>query len=121
MTALSGKSRFPCPVCAMPQEVRTTKKEKPYITYNACGVQVFIRGRIGIDEFCRLVDCVQREGLLTRVNEMIRRYRLTCPSCAKQFWVEPRLVETSVFDGSLKGIRCPVVRCGTVLPWKQAS
>ena len=98
-----------------------TKKDKPYITCNGCGVQVFVRGRDGIDEFNRLVERGNREGLLARVNQMVRRYWLTCPSCAKQFWVEPELIETSIFDGSLKGIRCPEAHCGEVLPWEQAS
>lgn len=121
MMALTSANQFPCPVCATPQAVRITKKDKPYITCNSCGVQVFVRGRLGIDEFNRLVERARQEGLLSRLSEMVRRYRLTCPQCAHQFWVEPSLIKTSFFDGSLKGVRCPAPDCDAVLPWEKAS
>lgn len=114
-------TRFPCPICTLPQDVLTSKKDKPYITCNRCGVQVFIRGRVGIAEFKQLLERSEREGLFTRVNETIRRYRLTCPQCFNQFWIEPRLIKTSIVDGSLKGIRCPRAQCKAVLPWDHTA
>ena len=121
MAELSSARRFPCPVCAMPQEVRSSKKEKPYITCNTCGVQVFVRGRVGIEAFDRLLNRASLESTFARVNEMIRRYHVKCDGCGTQFWVEPGLIETSLFDGSLKGVRCPNAECRAVVPWKQVA
>jgi len=42
--ATNEQHKFPCPVCARPLQVKLTKKEKPYVTCDPCGVQVFIRG-----------------------------------------------------------------------------
>ena len=121
MALLLDARRFPCPICTMPQEVRASKKDKPYMTCNTCGVQVFIRGRVGIEQFKTLLERASRDGLFARVNEMIRRYRLTCFMCGNQFWIEPRLIETSIFDGSLKGVRCPKPECKAVLLWEQVA
>ena len=109
--------KFPCPVCTDAREVKLTKKGKPYITCDPCGVQVFIRGPAGIDEFKRLIERGNRDGLLERLEEMERRYRLTCPVCGFKFWIEPKLIKTSTFDGSLKGFRCP--KCEEIVPWKK--
>ncbi len=96
-----------------------TKKDKPYLVCDPCGVQVFVRGPAGIEEFRRLLEYTNGQGLFTRLQEMERRYRLTCPQCGQGFWLEPRLIKTSVFDGALKGFRCPKRNCDTIIPWEQ--
>ena len=118
MTALNGKRLFPCPVCTEPREVRVTKKDKPYLVCDPCGIQVFIRGPAGIEEFNRLTERVSREGLISRMEETDAHYRLACPECGCKFWIEPELVRTSRFDGSLKGFQCPKKDCGGIAPWK---
>jgi len=119
MAGLNGKRIFPCPVCTDPREVRQTKKKKPYITCDPCGIQVFIRGPAGIAAFDRLVDGTNREDLWTRLKEMQRLYYLRCPNCGQHFWIEPDLAESSTWDGSLKGFRCPVKNCDAVVPWEK--
>jgi len=119
MAVMSGKRMFPCPVCTQPREVRVTKKDKPYVICDPCGVQLFVRGPGGIEEFKRLLERTNNESLLTRLREMERRYRLTCPECGRQFWIEPELTETSLFDGSLKGFRCPQRECEAIVSWEQ--
>jgi predicted RNA-binding Zn-ribbon protein involved in translation (DUF1610 family) len=109
--------KFPCPVCTKLLDVRRTKKDKPYVTCDPCGVQVFIRGPVGIAEFKRLIERGNRDGLFNRLKEMEQRYRLSCAECVSRFWIEPNLIKTSVFDGSLKGFRCP--KCGAIVPWEQ--
>jgi uncharacterized C2H2 Zn-finger protein len=52
---------------------------------------------------------------------MERRYFLKCPKCGGRFWIEPGLVKTSMFDGSLQGFRCPERKCGAVVPWEKAE
>jgi transcription elongation factor Elf1 len=121
MSALQQLRKFPCPVCTEPREVRLTKKSKPYVTCDLCGVQLFIRGRVGIERFVVLVERSTNDGVLARFNEMERRYRRTCGRCGHRFWVEPRLLKTSLFDGSLKGFRCPRRGCEAIVPWEFES
>jgi len=105
----------------VPLEVRLSKRDKPYVTCNTCGVQVFVRGREGVQEFKKLLDQADRDGTLERMKNTIRRYRLRCKSCGAQFWIEPNLLETSFFDGSLSGVRCPKIECGTLNEWKEVA
>ena len=117
----SGVRRFPCPVCAVPQEVRSSKKDKPYITCDSCGVQVFVRGREGVQEFKKLLEQANLDGTLERMKNTVRRYRLRCKGCGTQFWVEPKLLKTSFLDGSFSGVRCPKAECGTINEWKEVA
>jgi len=114
MAGINGKRMFPCPVCGVPTDVRTTKKDKPYITCDPCGVQVFVRGPAGIFAFNRLV--ARGEAIMDALLGMEERYRLTCKQCGTTFWAEPQLAKTSVFDGNLQGFRCP--KCNEVVSWK---
>ena len=117
--ATTTQFKFPCLVCLGAREVRLTKKNKPYLICDPCGIQVFVRGPAGIAEFNRLIEQGDRDGLSARIREMEGRYRLTCPECGHDFWIEPKLIKTSSFDGSLKGLRCPQKGCGAVVPWKE--
>ena len=119
MKSPNGKRMFPCPVCTQAREVRETKKDKPYLICDPCGVQVFVRGPAGIAEFDRLLERTNTESLFSRLQETERRYRLTCADCGHEFWAEAKLIETSVFDGSLKGFRCPQKNCDAIVPWEQ--
>jgi hypothetical protein len=114
MAALNGKRMFPCPECTDPREVRLTKKDKPYVVCGPCGIQLFIRGPAGIAAFNRWVDRASGEDLWSRLAEMYQRYR---PKCGNRFWIEPELVKTSIFDGSLQGFRCPEKKCGATVEW----
>ena len=118
MAALNGKPMFPCPVCTDAREVRLTKKHKPYVVCDPCGIQLFVRGPAGIETFDRLIEKISNEGVLTRLVEMERRYHLKCPECGHRFLIEPELVKTSIFDGSLQGFRCPTKGCKAVVEWK---
>ena len=119
MAALNGKRMFPCPVCTDPHEVRTTKKGKPYVVCDPCGIQLFIRGPAGIDAFFRLVERADNQDLFTKLAEMERRFRLKCPECGCRFWIEPDLLKTSIFDGSVKGFRCPQKNCDAIVAWEK--
>jgi transcription elongation factor Elf1 len=121
MLTLKTKLMFPCPVCTGPREVLMTKKDKPYITCDPCGVQVFVRGPAGIREFSRLLQATSEEGLLSRLNHIERQYRLTCPSCGNKFWIAPKLIKTSLFDGGMKGFRCPERGCDGVASWDEGK
>lgn len=119
MAYLNGEVLFPCPVCTEVREVRITKKKKPYITCDPCGIQLFVRGPAGIAGFNRLVSDGKSQGLWTKLKEMEKRYHLKCSKCGCRFWAEAGLVKTSVFDGSLQGFRCPEKKCGTTVVWEK--
>lgn len=119
MATQNDKRMFPCPVCTDPREVRETKKGKPYVVCDPCGIQVFVRGPSGIAAFQRLVNQGGSEDLWTRIEEMQRRYRLKCPECGERFWIEPQLIKTSIFDGKLQGFRCPQTDCGATVAWEK--
>jgi DNA-directed RNA polymerase subunit RPC12/RpoP len=116
---LNVNKNFPCLVCARPLEVKQSKKAKPCLVCDPCGIQVFIRGRGGIDAFNKLVERGYREGVFTRVEKMEPRYRLQCPECGDRFWIEPSLIKTSFFDGSFQGFQCPSKGCGTTVSWEK--
>jgi hypothetical protein len=78
----STNDKFPCPVCTQLLGVKLTKKDKPYVTCDPCGVQVFVRGPAGIEQFKRLIASGHRAGMLDRLEEMERRYRLSCTEAA---------------------------------------
>lgn len=115
MATLIGKRKFPCPVCTTPLEVKTTKKNKPYVTCDPCGIQVFVRGPAGITAFIRLIDRADGKDLWSRISEMERRYRLKCPECGCQFWAERELIKTDWVSGGFLGFRCP--KCEEIVEW----
>jgi transcription elongation factor Elf1 len=119
MVDLHVKQMFPCPICASPRPVKQTKKAKPYIVCDPCGVQVFVRGPEGIASLNRLIERADGEGLWARIKEIETSYRPKCPRCGHRFWIEPSLVKTSIFDGSLQGFRCPGKNCGSTVPWEK--
>src|SRR3984893_19011420 len=52
---------FPCPVCAAGLPILISKAKKPYCVCNACGIQLFFRGKAGIS---RLLQMVKHEILI---------------------------------------------------------
>jgi hypothetical protein len=119
MTYLNGYKVFPCPVCTELREVRLTKKSKPYLTCDPCGIQMFVRGPAGISGFNRLIHNGNNQDLWTTLKEMKPRYRLKCPKCSCRFWIRQELAKTSLFDGTLQGFRCPEKKCGATVSWEE--
>lgn len=114
MTSLR-QPKFPCPVCGIALQVRQTKKQKPYIVCDPCGLQMFVRGASGIGRFEGLLSHAQSGNALDKLAEMERRYRKKCLKCGKPFWIGPELMETGWFDGGLIGWKCPEKGCGGVV------
>lgn len=108
---------FPCPVCGQGLEVRKSKKGKPYVVCNACGMQMFVRTESGIQKLQKLVEQAQMKNIWERLADLERRYSKDCSECGKPFWVSEELIETSWFDGRFVGYRCPGPDCdGMVKP-----
>ena len=53
-------NEFPCPLCGAGLQIRTSKRKKPYCTCNFCGIQLFVRGKVGIARLRKLA----RDGIL---------------------------------------------------------
>jgi hypothetical protein len=116
---LHGQQTFPCPICTELREVKLTKKKKPYVTCDPCGIQLFIRGPLGISSFQRILDSGKNQGLWATLKGLEPLYHLKCLKCGCRFWIKPNLVKTSIFDGSLQGVRCPEKKCGTTVLWEE--
>jgi chaperonin cofactor prefoldin len=48
-------ARIPCFLCTHELRQRTDKNRKPYFICDPCGVQIFIRGRQGIENLSQLI------------------------------------------------------------------
>ncbi len=48
------QTAFPCPICGMQRNIRDSKREKPYVVCDDCGVQLFVRKAEGIKKFKEL-------------------------------------------------------------------
>jgi ssDNA-binding Zn-finger/Zn-ribbon topoisomerase 1 len=113
--------RFPCPVCSASLDVRESKKRKPYIVCDPCGVQMFVRGASGVQKFEAQIARCESGNAFDRLAEMERRYRKKCPECGKTFWIDPHLAKTSWFDGGLTGYECPEKGCSGVVKPESAK
>lgn len=107
---------FPCPVCLKPLDVRTSKRDKPYVICSPCGVQMFIRERAGIDAFRDLVAQGIKADVLTRIATLEQRYKLKCPECGNSFWASPESLITNLFNSKASGYRCPEKNCRGIVP-----
>ena len=112
---------FPCCVCGEGREVRTTKKGKPYLICDLCGVQIFVRVETGIRRFEQLVADADENNIWKRLAELQQRYRFQCPKCRKKFWLTPELIKTSWASGKLEGYRCPDPGCGGIAKPENAA
>jgi len=108
---IKKKPLFPCPICCEGLNVKQSKKGKPYIICNPCGLQMFVRTEPGIKKFNKLVEEAESENLWERLAELQERYQQRCPRCGKTFWVSEELIVTSWFDGKLTGYKCPEEDC----------
>jgi ssDNA-binding Zn-finger/Zn-ribbon topoisomerase 1 len=112
-------ARFPCPLCGQGLDVRQTKKKKPYVICDACGVQLFVRSKAGMRSFEHLVSDAEQHNIWKRLDDLQARYRRKCPKCRKDFWIVPDLINTSWMDGTFGGYRCPERGCTGIVSWNQ--
>lgn len=57
-------AEFPCPLCERKLEIRKTVKKnpKPYMICEDCGVQLFVRGKTGIDRLKKKVSVTTEDA-----------------------------------------------------------
>jgi hypothetical protein len=56
---------IPCFLCGNGLEVKMSKREKPYLICDWCGVQTFIRGKRGIKSFNEYKAALKGGGIIT--------------------------------------------------------
>ena len=112
---MAEPQRFPCCICGQGLEVRQTKKGKPYVICDPCGMQMFVRVDAGIRRFDELVENAAQKDIWARLDELQDQYKKKCPKCGKRFWVSEKQIATSVFDGGFVGYRCPEKGCQGVV------
>jgi DNA-directed RNA polymerase subunit RPC12/RpoP len=113
--AIATDKTFPCPLCGRGLEVRESKKQKPYVVCDPCGVQLFVRNVEGISAFERLIERGQQGNAWERLREMEAKCLKKCPKCGRRFWISEANLETSWFDGEFKGFHCPEKGCKGVV------
>jgi predicted RNA-binding Zn-ribbon protein involved in translation (DUF1610 family) len=114
MAALvSAPAAFPCPLCLVPLRVRSSKKGKPYVVCDACGVQMFVRAKPGIARLAALMTNPEAVEVIQRLASVARQQRTTCRSCRHAFWLSEAKLHTHWFNGAFVGYQCPA--CGSVV------
>ena len=76
----TAMSKVHCFLCQSPLEIRTSKKEKPYLVCDDCGVQIFFRLPKGIRRLKRLQE---RTGSLTDNFLLCCPCRVAVEKCVK--------------------------------------
>ena len=49
-------AQVPCFLCAEDLDVRKSIKDKPYLVCDGCGIQIFVRGKKGIERFEKFIS-----------------------------------------------------------------
>ena|SRR5436190_1881237 len=111
-TLVSAPAAFPCPLCFVPLRVRSSKKGKPYVVCDACGVQMFVRAKPGIARLASLMAQPEAIAVMQRLATVARQQKRTCLSCRHVFWLGEAELHTNWFNGAFAGYKCP--SCGTV-------
>ena len=52
-------AKIPCFLCTQELDQRKDKNKKPYFVCNPCGIQIFVRGRQGIENLAELINTIQ--------------------------------------------------------------
>jgi DNA-directed RNA polymerase subunit RPC12/RpoP len=105
---------FPCPICWQRLDVRTSKKEKPYVVCQACGMQMFVRTQPGIQKFEKQIIDVGVGNFWARLDMLESQYQKKCPKCGKTFWVNEDRRTKDWFDEFI-GYSCPDSNCNGVV------
>jgi DNA-directed RNA polymerase subunit RPC12/RpoP len=60
-----------CVLCSKELRLRRDKHKKPYFVCDVCGVQMFVRGRQGIENLAQLMATLREHDLTIRVHAHI--------------------------------------------------
>jgi len=54
---------LPCFLCRKELDLRISKVKKPYFVCEDCGIQIFVRGKRGIERLQQLLGSMSRRGV----------------------------------------------------------
>jgi hypothetical protein len=107
----------PCPVCAEVRHVRITRRGKPYLHCDPCGVQLFIRGQAGIQRFEELLTAratAQRKAPKPQPSSP-QLYKGQCAKCGQKFYLPLDLLKPNYVNGKLEGYQCTNSECSAIV------
>jgi len=94
---MANAKEIPCWLCQSPLPIRLSKKGKPYLVCDKCGLQAFVRYRAGIDRLeqfsetnarhldkfvvCRNCDVAVKRSLSKITEPYFSKAGIRCPSC----------------------------------------
>ena len=105
----------PCPVCREVRHVRMTRRGKPYLHCDPCGVQLFVRGQAGIQRFEKLLTDAGQNKSAKRPPSLPEHYQGQCAKCGQKFCLPIELLKPNYVDGKLEGYRCTNSECSGIV------
>src|SRR5262249_38364104 len=64
---------FPCPICGAGLRLRAARTLKPYCHCDSCGIQLFFRGRAGIERLKNLLSSGVLTSNISRAGVLLNR------------------------------------------------
>src|SRR5437879_5883810 len=64
-------AKIPCFLCSQELRLRRDKHKKPYFVCDPCGVQIFVRGRQGIENLTQLIETIREHDFPFREHARI--------------------------------------------------
>ena len=64
-------AKIPCFLCSQELRQRKDKNEKPYFVCDPCGMQIFVRGRQGIENLKQLIATMQERDFPFREHARV--------------------------------------------------
>jgi hypothetical protein len=77
---------FPCPLCGAGLPILISKTKKPYCICNLCGIQLFVRGKLGIARLRKLA----RDGILISSSGQSASYGIALLNRLEQLKLQRR-------------------------------
>jgi len=64
-------AKIPCFLCSQELRLRRDKHEKPYFVCDSCGMQIFVRGRQGIENLAQLIKTMRERDFPFREHARV--------------------------------------------------
>jgi DNA-directed RNA polymerase subunit RPC12/RpoP len=64
-------AKIPCFLCSQELRLRRDKHEKPYFICDSCGMQIFVRGRRGIENLAQLIKTLRERDFPFREHARV--------------------------------------------------
>ncbi|PYV67843.1 MAG: hypothetical protein DMG96_38120 [Acidobacteria bacterium] len=64
-------AKMPCFLCSKELKLRRDKHKKPYFVCDSCGVQIFVRGRQGIENLEELIKTLRERDFPFREHARV--------------------------------------------------